>query len=233
MVPDVAYNTLITDIVPAYLENLSISNSGPQITPTGITSYSWEVAPLAVNESGIITITGIVSPELAVDTTITNTAVISNRLDITPTNNMDTAVVRVIAPKSVYLPMIIKPAPIQPFFVFIGDEIPSRSAIEGERFYSTTIDFASNIPATGKFYLSTRENMLTPVKVDDKIVISLDGNELFSKQFSTNCQPVQSQIVEIPRNVVEQMAGELATVSYYDVCGSSVEASTIWLIWVP
>lgn len=230
--PGIAYNTLITDIMPSTLDSLSVSHSGPMITPTGVTSFSWEVAPLALNESGTITISGVISPDITIDTVITNTAVISNRLDITPTNNVDTAVIQVITPKYVYLPTILKPAPLS-FPIQIGGIIPTVPTDQGAVFYTTTIAMPETIPATGKFFLSSQPDSLSAILVDDELVLSLNGNELFTHNFSPDCQPLQEEIVSLPRNIVDQLNGESVTFSYRDTCGNEVQASAVWLIWVP
>ncbi len=230
--PDIAFNTLITDIVPATIVNPVISNSGPNITLTGVISFVWQVAPLSPNESGTITITGMIDPNLTMDTTITNTAVITNSLDITPTNNIDTAVIQVITPKIVYLPAIMLPN-AQTFPIFIGDPIPIQATIQGAIFYTATIAIASNIPTTGQFFLSSQPNQISPIVVDDELAIMLNGNELFVKLFSSAGQLVQPEIVELPRPIAEQMAGQTVAIIYRDVYGYSVSASSVWLIWVP
>ena len=40
-------------------------------------------------------------------------------------------------------------------------------------------------------------------------------------------------MVEVPRLVAEQMAGKTVMIEYRDVYASVVEASEMWLIWVP
>ncbi|MCP4361708.1 MAG: DUF11 domain-containing protein, partial [Chloroflexi bacterium] len=97
--PDMASSTILTDIVPSTIISPSFSNAGAVITPTGIVPFSWQLSDLAPGEGGIITITGIISPGLMTNTTITNTAVITNSQDITPTNNSSSAVISILIPK--------------------------------------------------------------------------------------------------------------------------------------
>jgi uncharacterized repeat protein (TIGR01451 family) len=52
----------ITDIIPISLTNVTFVSSGALITPTSGVTYTWQVAPLATNEGGIITITGRLDP---------------------------------------------------------------------------------------------------------------------------------------------------------------------------
>ena len=230
--PGIAYNTIITDVVPQTIINPAFSSSGPLITPTISSTFVWDVAPLSPGETGLITITGIISPELTLDTTIVNTAVIHNSADITSTNDVDTAVVAVSVPKLLYLPLVVKPAP-DSFPIQIGEAIAIAPTIPGVTFYTATVVMPSNIPTTGQFFLSAQPDQISPIWVDDELVISLNNNELFTKLFSPNCQPVQAESVAMPREVVAQLAGNSPTFIYRDACGNNVGASTVWLIWVP
>ncbi len=85
-----AHNVVITDLVPISLTNLNVTNSGATITPTGGLSYVWQVAPLAVGQSGMITMSG----KIALTSTAglwLNTAEINSTGDFTPSNNMASA----------------------------------------------------------------------------------------------------------------------------------------------
>ena len=124
----------------------------------------------------------------------------------------------------------MKPSPPS-FPLLIGYAIPKEPVVKGETFYSIKLVLPSTISATGQFFLSTKPDQVTPVVVDDEFVITLGGNELFTKRFSSNCQPVQEETVELPRTLLEQLVGKTSTFSYRDVCGNFVKASTIWLIW--
>ncbi len=84
----VATDVVITDIVPITLTNLTFTHSGATITPTGGTTYSWQVADLLPKVGGVITITGLVSPLLTHDSHFTNTALItSTTVDTDTTSN--------------------------------------------------------------------------------------------------------------------------------------------------
>ncbi len=56
-----ALDVVITDIIPISLTNVTFVSSAP-ITPTPGVTYTWQVAPLATDEGGIITITGRLNP---------------------------------------------------------------------------------------------------------------------------------------------------------------------------
>lgn len=230
--PDIAFNTIITDLVPTVITTPSFTNSGHMITQTGSTPFVWELSPISPGESGMITISGIISPDLAVDMIITNTAVITNSYDMTPTNNMDTAVVQLIGQKTIFLPVIMLPA--EPNFpLFISEHMSAQPVNQGDTFFTTLIDIPTDLPATGQFFLSSQHDQISAIGVDDELAILANGNELFVKTFSIDGQTVHHEIVEIPRSVIEQLAGETATFEYRDVFGNFTSASPVWLIWVP
>jgi len=348
--PDTAFNTVITDLVPTTVQNPTFVSSGALITQAGSIPFTWQVQDLAPGESGIITLTGIISPDLETEMTLTNTVEINNSWDVTLTNNVATAVSQVIIPEIsfsqssytvdesagsititavlspaqpfmdvfvdyqivegtavsgedytpvsgtltfpagisettftipiinddivetdevfsvtianavhgqihnatlsvtildddalpedsfVYLPIIIN-APALPeseFPIFIGDVVAARPVTaQGEVFFSTTVDIPETIPETGQFFLSRQPEQLYQVVVDDEFVILWDGEEVFTKNFSSYGQPPQPAIVEIPRSLLLSLAGHEVTVNYRDVYAHSVSASPIWLRHLP
>ncbi len=68
--------------------------------------------------------------------------------------------------------------------------------------------------------------------MDDELVILSGGVEVYSYNFSSSGSPTPA-ILEAPRSMMEQLAGKTITIEYRDVYGSVVEASDMWLIWVP
>ena len=130
-----------------------------------------------------------------------------------------------------FLPIALKSYPFS--LLYIGDAISKRPAgYEGEIFYTMTVKAPTFLPSGGHFYLSSAPITPTKAVVDDKIVLLSGGEEVFSYSFSTGGPP-QPTIVEIPRSVVEQLAGQTVRVEYRDVYGTWVEASAMWLIWQP
>jgi hypothetical protein len=71
------------------------------------------------------------------------------------------------------------------------------------------------------------------VSVDDELVFTWQGDEVFAKSFSQNGQPVQPEVVEIPRQTLTPLTGETVTVIYRDVYSAWVSATPLWLIHVP
>jgi hypothetical protein len=132
-----------------------------------------------------------------------------------------------------YLPIILRAYSPPVFSLYIGDAIATRPvSYTGEIFYTTAIQVPTPLPSGGHFYLSSNPTTLTEVLVDDKIVLLLGGEEVFSRNFSTSGSP-QAAIVEIPRSVMGQLAGQTVPVQYRDVYGELIEASEMWIIWQP
>ena len=101
---------LITDMVPlGQVVNLSYTNSGATITPTGSVSYTWQVQALAPGAGGVITISGVLATPLTAGT-FTNTATITTTaVDSNPANNSSSAGVTVRQPTFfIYLPLVLK-----------------------------------------------------------------------------------------------------------------------------
>ncbi len=89
-----AFGVVITDDVPISVTNISYSSSGATITPTGTISYAWNVADLNVGDGGVITITGVMSNGLPVQT-FTNTAQIDAANEGWQTDNTASALLSV------------------------------------------------------------------------------------------------------------------------------------------
>ncbi len=78
--------------MPVSVTNISVSRSGATITNTGTApNFVWQVANLAPNGGGVITLTGVLSNPLAAGI-FTNTAAITATGDGNPANNRGSAV---------------------------------------------------------------------------------------------------------------------------------------------
>lgn len=84
-----ATHVVLTDIIPIALTGIVSSYSGVLITPTGSITYAWDVQDLPYGQSGMITITGVLSEPLAVGW-ITNEVTITAATDAATGNNTDT-----------------------------------------------------------------------------------------------------------------------------------------------
>jgi len=115
----------------------------------------------------------------------------------------------------------------------IGDPIPARPvAYQGEVFYTTTVRIPDSLPTWGQFYFSSRPDAVAPVLVDDELAVLVGGVEIFSYNFSSDGSPTPT-ILEVPRSMMEPIAGQIVSIEYRDVYSYVVEASDMWLIWVP
>ncbi len=82
--PDPAYNVTITDVMPTDVLNPVVTTSGVPMIPIPNTTYRWQVPYMDISETGIITITGVVSSY----ETVTNRASIATTLfDPNPEND--------------------------------------------------------------------------------------------------------------------------------------------------
>ena len=96
-----AFATVISDSTPVSVTVTGVTSStfgGGVITQTsGAPNFAWRVSNLAVGAGGVITLTGTISPTLAIGGAITNTATITVSNDVTRTNNSGSAAVAVSA----------------------------------------------------------------------------------------------------------------------------------------
>lgn len=90
--PGVASGVVISDLMPIGLTEFAYTSSGPALTAAPDITYTWQISGvLQPGESGVITITGVISPNLAHSGVLTNTAAITASVDITGENNLAAA----------------------------------------------------------------------------------------------------------------------------------------------
>jgi uncharacterized repeat protein (TIGR01451 family) len=102
----IAAGVVVTDAIPAEVLTPTV-DSTLAITATGAISYVWNVEPLAVGESGTITVSGWIDPGLPSDFMFVNQASISDPDDRSTLNNTSSAFVGGI---ETYLPLVMKGA---------------------------------------------------------------------------------------------------------------------------
>jgi uncharacterized repeat protein (TIGR01451 family) len=223
-----ATDVVVTDTMPtgaSYIDGSGGTQTGNVVT--------WNIPLLPTN-----TVTQVHFAVTATET-ITNQAYeVKGRGDYRAVG--EEAVVTVVfgqaAPQSmVYLPVILREyVPPQSFPVHIGDRIGARNvAYQGELFYIRSLRIPADLPTGGHFYFSSQQDAMAPVLIDDELAVLLNGSEVFSHDFSAGGGPPQPAIVEVPRPTMEQLAGQTVRVEYRDVYGYVVEASPVWLIWMP
>jgi uncharacterized repeat protein (TIGR01451 family) len=101
----IATGIVITDDLPIELGGVQVDSTLP-VTPTGGGLYAWSVGDLAPMQGGVITVTGVVSPELNPGYVFTNTATIAAAELDDERNNVES--VRVIVPFRGFLPVVAK-----------------------------------------------------------------------------------------------------------------------------
>ncbi|MCA9933450.1 MAG: VCBS repeat-containing protein [Anaerolineales bacterium] len=172
-----------------------------------------------------------------VDTTTEPSSTVEDRdydipLSVACTPNISATIT--VPPKEYtsYLP-VISTSP--PFPLLIGYEIlPRPVSVQGEVFYTTTIQLPGTLPANGHFYFSATPNAVNPVVVDDELILSWQSIVMYHYLFAPDAgQPPVATILEIPRSVLLLLADKTVTITYRDVHGYAVNATPIWLIWEP
>lgn len=83
----IATDVRITDTLPPEPGTLNYTSTGALITSIAGSGYIWQVEDLSSGEGGIITVTGIVSPNLNVEGTFTNTVSITGAEQESDTGN--------------------------------------------------------------------------------------------------------------------------------------------------
>jgi uncharacterized repeat protein (TIGR01451 family) len=134
-----------------------------------------------------------------------------------------------------YLPVVMRNyTPPITFPLHIGDLIVERPvAYQGEVFYTKTLQMPDELPASGRFYLSSEPDAVAEVVVDDAVMIFFQDVLRFTYVFSDGTYVPVPAIVELPRTTMEALVGQTVTVEYRDVYAVVVRASPMWLIWTP
>ncbi|MCB8928566.1 MAG: right-handed parallel beta-helix repeat-containing protein [Ardenticatenaceae bacterium] len=133
----------------------------------------------------------------------------------------------------IFLPVMLNQAIFSMEPIFIGDKIPVRDVQAfHETFFSTAIQIPADLPPTGDFYFSAQPYAVSPVLVDDEIIVRVNGSIIYTHDFSADGLPQFATLI-IPRPLMEQISGQTAVIEYRDVYGNVVTASEMWLIWVP
>ena len=134
---------------------------------------------------------------------------------------------------TVHLPLINKPALFESTTINNAPISERPISAIGEVFYTTTANIGASLPSGGTFYLSSDPNAPVAAAVDDEVAILLNGTELFTHAYGQPGSGVPPALVEVPRSIMEQIAGETVTIEFRDVYGVDVSATTLYLIWSP
>ncbi|MGD8490192.1 MAG: hypothetical protein PVI68_14360, partial [Anaerolineae bacterium] len=97
-----ATNTILTDVIPLEVTQVTVASSRP-VTPIGTLSYTWLLGDLPPQAKGVITIAGVVDPELPAGHVFTNTATMTSATGFGGSDQ-----VRVTVAHHMYLPVVLK-----------------------------------------------------------------------------------------------------------------------------
>jgi choice-of-anchor C domain-containing protein len=151
---------------------------------------------------------------------------------LTPTAPTLTPLATATAPAAqnavVYAPLIRKSE--AKFPIAINDQAIAVRPIGalGEVYYSATLVLPRVLPSTGNYYLSASPDSVAPIKVDDELVVVLDGQDTY-RLFLTYPRTVEV----LPAEIARWAAADSIRVEFRDRYGSVVGSSPVWLIWRP
>ncbi|MBM7844676.1 FG-GAP repeat domain-containing protein [Herpetosiphon giganteus] len=98
---------------------------------------------------------------------------------------------------------------------------------QGQIYYTTTVTINGPLPATGRFYLSSRRDAVAEVRVDDRMTVWANNQILYENTLTT------PQIVAVSRSELQTWLDQPLTITFRDVAGSVYGNSEVWLIWLP
>ena len=104
--PATAHHVVVTDMLPAALISPTVTLNGFTLPLQAGNKLVWNVADLAINEGGTITVTATLSPTFT--GILTNTASITTTARETNTANNTGSVAHRITPYRIYLPVMIR-----------------------------------------------------------------------------------------------------------------------------
>ncbi|MBE2199413.1 MAG: lamin tail domain-containing protein, partial [Anaerolinea sp.] len=177
--PGTAVNVTLDDPFPLTLSHVTTGYSGAAISLVPGSRFTWNITALDPGSSGVITLTGIISPDLNTHQTITNTAVITTTsIDSNPANNTAQVSSAIILPlvslsQSAYtvpenngpgvITLTLTPAPIAPVTVTLATS--DGTAVAGSDY----------IPITGPFIIPSGQTAFTvTIPILDETLVETD-----------------------------------------------------------
>lgn len=164
-------------------------------------------------------------PVATVTPIATSTPTVTNTPTATPT--IQPSVTPVAGSSTTFLPLVTDSRPIFPIVINAVAQPLIPIAQQGQIYYTTTLIIDSPLPATGRFYLSSRSDTVAAVQVDDLFTVWA-YNEVWYETLLTT-----AQVVEIPRSELESWLDKELVITFRDVAGAVYGNSAVWLIWVP
>jgi hypothetical protein len=140
----------------------------------------------------------------------------------------------------VYLPLVAHPGTAQLIAPLSEEVVQERPVTQGATFATRTVAVPASLPTGVAFYLSSNPTTPMAARVDDRIVLKVDGVEVFQYTYGLPPSPltpvlpnvVVSSLVRVPNTVMQRMAGKRVTVVFMDVYGTFGSASPIYIVGV-
>ncbi|MFD3164084.1 FG-GAP repeat domain-containing protein [Herpetosiphon sp. NSE202] len=127
----------------------------------------------------------------------------------------------------IFLPLVTDSRPTFPIAINPIAQALIPVTQQGQIYYTTTLRINNPLPATGRFYLSSRRDAVAAVRVDDRITVWANNQVLYENTLTT------PQIVEVSRSELQTWLDQPLTITFRDVAGSVYGNSEVWLIWLP
>jgi hypothetical protein len=140
----------------------------------------------------------------------------------------------------VYLPLVAKLGAAQLITALNVEAVLEHPVTQGATFATRTVTIPASLPTGAAFYLSSSPTTPIEARVDDRIVLKVNGVQVF--QYTYGLPPsmlnpyepnvVVSSLAPIPSTVMQRIAGRRVTVDFVDVYGAFGSASPIYIIAV-
>lgn len=150
------------------------------------------------------------------------------------------------APKAtnhkVYLPLVQNGTTTILVAPLLSKPLEERRVTRGEVFAIDTFTMPTRLPRDGTFYLSSSPTQLLPARVDDRIVLKVNGGEVFRYTYGLPPERltapsvsypnvVNEALIPVPRQIVARLAGNQVIIEFVDVYGGHGSASSMYLVW--
>ncbi|ABX03294.1 MAG TPA: hypothetical protein DEF47_22150 [Herpetosiphon sp.] len=131
-----------------------------------------------------------------------------------------------------YAPMLMQ-TPTSMVVPINATAIPDQAVTTlGQVFFTTSISIPQPIPSGGRYVLAGNAQGTAPSIVDDKVVLKAGNQTIFEFEYGGTGTP-NPTLVEVPNAIIESHIGQTITIEFRDVYGGRIQASTMYLVWIP
>ncbi len=220
----------------------STTTSTPTTTPTKVptaTATSTAISTATATMTSTATATNTSTPMATRTPMVTSTA--SATTTALPTSSPTRTTTATPVRYEIYLPLVSNGTRATFVATVMEQPIRERPATKGEVFLTRSLTMPTLTQYGGTFYLSSDATGLVPARVDDRIVLKVDGTEVFSHTFG---QPINNALradkpnivvadsVVIPSGVIARLSGKQVTMELSDVYGTYVSSSPLYIVWL-